>query len=137
MCLFHILLGACTFFFYILFYYAGYSPGNYPLAGYNNSFNSGGECLLGYRMALYVQSTSTDPPTTTEMLTTTTSMETTTGPPTTTTTVTTTTDSLQDTPTTKDTANTTTSGTVRLFNLNYLTIIIIVPLLLSLWCISQ
>ena len=40
----------------------GYSPGDRPLAGYQDN-TSGGECLLGFKMALYVPPI--DTPTTT------------------------------------------------------------------------
>lgn len=88
-------------------------------------------------MVLYIQST--DPPTTTEPLTTSTTLETTTDPLTTTMTTgigVTTTEQLQgtlDVLTEESDMNNTTSGTVTLFNLNYLTIIA----LLSLWHVSQ
>ena len=100
---------------------AGYSPGDRRLAGYSDN-TSGGECLLGYKMVLYIQST--DPPTTTERLTTSITLATTTSPLTTTTLTT----GIRVVPTEGD-MNNTTSGTVTLFNLNYLTIIA----LLSLW----
>ena len=112
---------------------AGYSPGDRPLAGYSDN-TSGGECLLGYKMVLYIQSN--NPPTTTEPLTTqTTTQETTTGLPLATTMTTGSrvgpTEQLQGT---QFTENDTASGTVTLlFNLNYLTI----AALLSLWYVSQ
>lgn len=116
-----------------LFIHVGYSPGDRALAGYSGN-TAGGECLLGYKMAIYIQPN--DPPTTTELVTTSTTMVTTTGPLTTSATtkvrVASTEPALQDTPFTGD-VSTTTSGTVTLFNLNYLTIIG----LLSLWCVSQ
>ena len=86
-------------------------------------------------MVLYVQSA--DPPTTTEPLTTSTTPETTTDPLTTTMTTgigVALTEQLQGTLDllTED-MNNTTSGTLTLFNLNYLTVIA----LLSLWYVSQ
>lgn len=86
-------------------------------------------------MVLYIQST--DPPTTTEPLTTSTTLATTTDPLTTTMTTgigVTPTKELPGTldPPAEDTNNTT-SGTMTLFNLNYLTVIA----LLSLWYVSQ
>ena len=113
--------------------YVGYSPGDRPLAGYSEN-TSGGECLQGYKMVLYVQSN--NPPTTTEALTTsTTTQEPTTDPLVTTVTSTkagvTSTTQFPDTQFTED--GITTSGTaMTLLNLNYLTVIA----LLCLWYVS-
>ena len=35
--------------------HAGYSPGDAPRAGYRDN-NAGGECLIGFRMVMEVQS---------------------------------------------------------------------------------
>ena len=116
-----------------LSFLAGYSPGDRPLAGYSDN-SSGGECLLGYKMVLYVQSN--DPPTTTEPTTTPTTEETTTTPLITTTV--TTPVEVTSTEPSKGTlvviTENTTSGTAGTsFNLNYLPIIA----LLCLWYVSQ
>ena len=109
----------------ILYIAIGYSPGDRPLAGYQDNM-SGGECLQGFKMAIYVQPT--DPPTTTQSITPTTAQVTTTDLPTTDFDEMTTKIGIVSTQPllfTQDTNNTT-SGTVALINLNRLLIMFVV-----------